>query len=131
MSRLNVDGKDLKRVLSWLLARDVSDSEIAEALNLAASTYSRQKEEDGRPSFEDLTTVGKKLGLSARVLQITFGLLDTDALVLLDPEEMRQYLEVGGGNYPQYPLTVEHETTRSATDRERIKLERQPDVSPL
>jgi hypothetical protein len=33
------------------------------------------------------------------MLQITVGLLDTDALILLDAAEMKQYLEQGGGNH--------------------------------
>jgi hypothetical protein len=33
------------------------------------------------------------------MLQIAFGLLDTDALVLLNEDGMKQYLEQGGGNH--------------------------------
>jgi hypothetical protein len=33
------------------------------------------------------------------MLQIAFGLLDTDALILLTEDDMKQYLEQGGGNH--------------------------------
>jgi hypothetical protein len=94
-----MDGKPIRRVLEWLLNRDLTDADMAAALDVHPSNYSRHKDDDGYPSFEELATLGEHFHLSPRMLQIAFGLLDTDALVLLDHDEMRQYLEQGGGNH--------------------------------
>lgn len=89
-------GKDLPRVLEWLLNRDVPDSEISSALKLAKATYSRRKDAEDFPSYTELTALGESLGVSARVLQIAFGWRGEDELILLDLEEMRQYMEQAG-----------------------------------
>ena len=99
MARTNMDGKPIRRVLEWLLNRDLTDADIAAALDVHPSNYSRHKDDDGYPSFGELTTLGEHFHVSPRMLQIAFGLLDTDALVLLDEDEMKQYLEQGGGNH--------------------------------
>jgi hypothetical protein len=65
----------------------------------APSNYSRHKDDDGYPSFEELTTLGGYFHVSPTMLQIAFGLLDTDALILLNEDGMKQYLEQGGGNH--------------------------------
>ncbi|CAM3205192.1 hypothetical protein [Mycobacterium intermedium] len=96
MPRLNRAGKDLGRVLEWLLNRDVPDSEIGSALNLAKATYSRRKDADDFPNYAELLAIGEHFGLSARVLQIAFGWRGEDELILLDVEEMRQYMDQAG-----------------------------------
>lgn len=96
MPRLTRTGKELGRVLEWLLNRDVPDGEIASALNLAKATYSRRKDADDFPSYAELISLGEHFGLSARVLQIAFGWRGEDELILLDIDEMRQYLEQAG-----------------------------------
>ncbi|GAB3011497.1 hypothetical protein [Mycobacterium bourgelatii] len=96
MSRRNRAGKDLARVLEWLLNRDVPDSEIGSALNLAKATYSRRKDADDFPNYAELSALAESLGLSARVLQIAFGWRGEDELILLDLAEMRQYMEQAG-----------------------------------
>lgn len=96
MPRLTRSGKDLGRVLEWLLNRDIPDGEIATALNLPKATYSRRKDAEDFPSYAELIAIGEKFGLSARVLQIAFGWRGDDELVLLDLEEMRQYMEQAG-----------------------------------
>ncbi|MXO38085.1 hypothetical protein C3477_01820 [Mycobacterium kansasii] len=96
MPRLNRAGKDLGRVLEWLLNRDVPDSEIGSALKLPKATYSRRKEADDFPDFAELIAVGEYFDLSPRVLQIAFGWRGEDELILLDVDEMRQYMEQAG-----------------------------------
>ena len=99
MARINMDGKPIRRVLEWLLNRDLTDADMAAALDVHPSNYSRHKDDDDYPSFEELATLGEHFHVSPRMLQIAFGLLDTDALILLDEDEMKQYLEQGGGNH--------------------------------
>src|SRR5882724_6859545 len=96
MPRLSRAGKELGRVLEWLLNRDVSDGEIGSALKLAKATYSRRKDADDFPNYAELIALGEHFGLSARVLQIAFGWRGEDELILLNIEEMRQYMEQAG-----------------------------------
>lgn len=96
MPRTNKAGRDLRRVLEWLLNRDVPDTEIGAALNLAKATYSRRKEAADFPSYAELIDVGDAFGLSARVLQIAFGWRGEDELVLLDTDEVRQFMDQAG-----------------------------------
>jgi transcriptional regulator with XRE-family HTH domain len=107
MARTNMDGKSIKLVLRWLLNREeLQDAEIATATGLTASTYSRRKDSEDFPSFEDLEKIGQHFGISARMLQIAFGLRDLSELVILEDGEMRQYIEQGGANHPHHPLLV-------------------------
>ena len=99
MARTNMDGKPIRRVLEWLLNCDLTDADMAAALDVHPSHYSRHKDDDAYPCFEELTTLGAYFHVSPRMLQIAFGLLDTDALILLDEDEMKQFLEQGGGNH--------------------------------
>lgn len=96
MPRLNRAGKDLGRVLEWLLNRDVPDGEIGSALNLAKATFSRRKDADDFPDYAELLAVGEHFGISSRVLQIAFGWRGEDELILLDVDEMRQYMDQAG-----------------------------------
>jgi len=41
----NRDGKDIKRVLEWLLNRDFTDADLAAALGAPPSNYSRHKDD--------------------------------------------------------------------------------------
>jgi hypothetical protein len=99
MARTNMDGKPIRRVLEWLLNRDLTDADMAAALDVHTSNYSRHKDDERYPSFEELAILGEYFHISPRMLQIAFGLLGTDALILLDDDEMKQYLEQGGGNH--------------------------------
>jgi len=93
MPRTNQDGKDIKLVLSWLNRRHMADTELAAALDMPPTNYSRRKDADDFPTFEELDRLASAFGLSARALQIAFGHLGADALVLLDVAELRQYAE--------------------------------------
>ena len=96
MPRLSRAGKDIGRVLEWLLNRDVPDGEIGSALNLPKATYSRRKDAEDFPSYAELTALAEYFGLSSRVLQIAFCWRGEDELILLNVEEMRQYVEQAG-----------------------------------
>ena len=96
MPRLNQAGKDIRRVLEWLLNRDVPDSEIGSSLGLSKATYSRRKDAEDFPNFAELTTLGEALNISPRVLQIAFGWRGADELILLNVDEARQYLDQVG-----------------------------------
>ncbi|HWT49134.1 MAG TPA: hypothetical protein VN255_11335 [Mycobacterium sp.] len=45
MVHTNRDGKDIKRVLEWLLNRDFTDADLAAALGAPPSNYSRHKDD--------------------------------------------------------------------------------------
>lgn len=96
MPRLNQAGKDIRRVLEWLLNRDVPDTEIGSILGLSKATYSRRKDADDFPNFAELTTLGEALEISPRMLQIAFGWRGEDELVLLTIDEAHQYLDQVG-----------------------------------
>jgi len=96
MPRLNQAGKDIRRVLEWLLNRDVPDTEIGSILGLSKATYSRRKDAEDFPNFAELTALGEALAISPRVLQIAFGWRGMDELILLTVEEGRQYLDQVG-----------------------------------
>lgn len=96
MPRLNQAGKDIRRVLEWLLNRDVPDTEIGSILGLSKATYSRRKDAEDFPTFAELTTLGDALGVSPRVLQIAFGWRGQDELILLTVDEARQYMDQVG-----------------------------------
>lgn len=96
MPRLNQAGKDIRRVLEWLLNRDVPDTEIGSILGLSKATYSRRKDAQDFPSFSELAALGEALAISPRVLQIAFGWRGMDELILLTVDEGRQYLDQVG-----------------------------------
>lgn len=106
MSRTNFDGKPIRRVLSWLTNRDLTDSDLATALDMPTTTFSRRKDEDSFPSYEELTRFAMYFDLAQRPLQIAFGYRDLDDLVLLTDKGMQEYLEMGGGNHPHPTMPV-------------------------
>lgn len=91
----------MKLVLGWLRAHTLSDAEMADALGLPTTNYSRRKDADDFPSFEELGQLAKHFKLSPLALQVAFGYLDP-AVVLLDDDGLRQYIEQGGGARPSY-----------------------------
>lgn len=106
MSHVNFDNKPIRRVLSWLTNRDLTDADLAFALDLPTTTFSRRKDEDNFPSFEEINILANHFGLDDKALQISFGHLDIDALILLDEKGMWQYLEQGGANHPHPTMPV-------------------------
>lgn len=115
--RTNQGGKDIQRVLQWLLNRDVPESDIAAALDLPTSNYSRRKVKDDYPNYEELMRIGDYFGLSSIMLQIAFGLRGREELILLNDDDMRLYIEQGGGTEEVAGLlgkssTIEERRTR-------------------
>lgn len=122
-----MDGQPIRRVLEWLLNRELTDAEMADALEMPASTYSRHKEAADYPTFEDLGRIGAAFEVSARMLQVAFGYLDLSE-VMLDDDAMRQYLRQGGGNYLDHPMVV---TRNGKAPPKRPRYVRQEDVEAL
>lgn len=121
MTRTNVDGKSIKMVLQWLLNKDdLKDEEIAQAIDIPPSTFSKRKDKDDYPTYEELENIGRHFSVSARVLQISFGYRGLEELVVLDDEEMREYLELGGANHAHYPLEVVHHHPLPPAAREEV-----------
>jgi excisionase family DNA binding protein len=96
-------GKPIRRVLEWLVNRDLTDAEMAKALGIPPANYSRRKDQDDFPNFEELTRFGEHFGVNPLVLQISFGFLPRDGVVLLDEAGMAQYVQLGVGDVPQLP----------------------------
>jgi len=99
VSRLTWNHKPIRLVLSWLTNRDLTDADLAAALDTTPPTYSRHKDDDDFPSFEELGVLGEHFGVSPTVLQIAFGHRAPEEVVLLSGPELRQYLELGGANH--------------------------------
>jgi transcriptional regulator with XRE-family HTH domain len=101
-----MDGQSIRRVLEWLLSRDLTDADLAAALDIPPATFSRHKDRQDFPTFEDLQQLGTAFGINPLMLQISFGYLGLEALSLLDDEGMWQFLRQGGGNYIHPPLVT-------------------------
>jgi hypothetical protein len=87
MPRQSKDGKGLKRVLQWILDRDVTDTQIASALNKPAATFHRRKDARDFPTWDELEVIGEHFGVNSRWLQVQFGYLRPGELVV-DPEPL-------------------------------------------
>lgn len=103
MPRTDAHGHEISQAIGWLLGRNVLDKEMADALGWTAATYSRNKDEESFPTFEQLNQLADCFQLSARVLQIWFGLLTEDTILLLNDDELVQYTRLGGGSHPSAP----------------------------
>ena len=126
MPRTNQDGKDIRLVVSWLCGRFVSDAEMADALGIPTTNYSRKKSDDEFPTFEELGKVAGHFSLSALALQVAFGYLDA-GVVLLDDEGMRQYVQQGGGDTPSFPRRRDGALVNSApAPRRRRRVDAPP-----
>ena len=84
---------DARALLEWLLRRRINHSEIAEALAIPESTYSRRRKRPRGwcPTYEDLNLIGHHFGVSPRVLQIKFGHRGSDEVAILNDDELRQH----------------------------------------
>lgn len=78
MSRLSRSGRSLKRWLEYQLDCDINDAEMAKALGVSPSTYSRRKDEDENGDM--LVSVAEHFGLNRTALLVEFGMLDIDEL---------------------------------------------------
>lgn len=129
MPRTNQDGKDIRLTIGWLLGRPLSDAEMAEALDIPAATYSRRKDQDEFPSFEELQLLADKFQLHALALQVAFGYLDTH-VVLLDEVGMRQYMEQGGALLCTKRQQDEVLDDGLVSQSSRVRRMRRPDAPP-
>jgi transcriptional regulator with XRE-family HTH domain len=74
------DGRTARQSVSRLLSRGVRDSEMAAALGLSVSTYSRRKDKPDFPTFAELRQLADRLGVDETLLLVDFGLVDVNSL---------------------------------------------------
>jgi transcriptional regulator with XRE-family HTH domain len=89
MPLLDRDGRDARQSLSRLLSRRVRDGEMAAALDISVSTYSRRKDRPDFPTFAELRQIAERLGVNRTILLVDFGYLDVGEL----NEELRRLYE--------------------------------------
>jgi hypothetical protein len=80
MPRPNRARKTLKRILEWQLNSDITDAQLGAALGMPPATFSRRKDAEGFPTFEELERIGRALHVNPRWLQVEFGYLGKDEL---------------------------------------------------
>ncbi len=74
------DGRTARQSVSRLLSRDVRDSEMAAALGLSLSTYSRRKDKPDFPTYGELRHIAERLGVDDTILLVDFGHIDVESL---------------------------------------------------
>jgi transcriptional regulator with XRE-family HTH domain len=62
---------------------------MAAALNISLSTYSRRKDRDDFPTFDELRLLAERLGVDRTILHVDFGYLDVSEV----SDELRQRYE--------------------------------------
>ena len=128
MARTNQDGKGIKLVLEFLSHRHLPDTELAAALEIPPTNYYRRRDADDFPTFEELGKFAEYFSLSARALQVAFGYIRLDE-ILLGEDELRQYLEQGGGKnlpHPHRTTTMRQQTSAMNNGRLRIRQDAPP-----
>lgn len=86
MPLIDRDGRTARQSVSRLLSRRVRDSELAAALGLTLSTYSRRKDKPDFPTYAELRRIADRLGVDETVLLVDFGHVDVASL----NDELRQ-----------------------------------------
>ncbi len=86
MPLIDRDGRTARQSVSRLLSRRVRDSELAAALGLTLSTYSRRKDKADFPTYAELRRIADRLGVDETVLLVDFGHVDVASL----NDELRQ-----------------------------------------
>jgi transcriptional regulator with XRE-family HTH domain len=74
------DGRTARQSVSRLLSRGVRDSEMAGALGLSLSTYSRRKDKVDFPTYAELRRLAERLGVDETLLLVDFGHVDVASL---------------------------------------------------
>jgi transcriptional regulator with XRE-family HTH domain len=74
------DGRTARESVSRLLSRGVRDNEMAAALGLSLSTYSRRKDKPDFPTFAELRQIAERLGVDETILLVDFGHVDVASL---------------------------------------------------
>jgi transcriptional regulator with XRE-family HTH domain len=80
------DGRTARQSVSRLLSRGVRDSEMAAALGLSLSTYSRRKDKPDFPTYAELRQLAERLGVDETILLVDFAHVDVASL----NDELRQ-----------------------------------------
>jgi DNA polymerase IIIc chi subunit len=80
MPLLDRDGRTARQSVSRLLSRAVRDGEMAAALDISISTYSRRKDRPDFPTFAELRQIAERLGVNRTILLVDFGYLDVNEL---------------------------------------------------
>ena len=77
---LDRDGRTARQSVSRLLSRGVRDSEMAVALDVSLSTFSRRKDKPDFPSYSELRQISERFGVDETVLLVDFGYVDVTSL---------------------------------------------------
>ena len=77
---LDRDGRTARQSVSRLLSRRVRDSEMAVALDVSLSTFSRRKDKPGFPSYVELRQISEYFGVDETILLVDFGYVDVTSL---------------------------------------------------
>jgi hypothetical protein len=80
MPVLDRDGRTARQAVSRLLSRGVRDSEMAVALDVSLSTFSRRKDKPDFPSYVELRQISQRFGVDETVLLVDFGYVDVTSL---------------------------------------------------
>jgi hypothetical protein len=80
MPMLDRDGRTARQSVSRLLSRGVRDSEMAVALDVSLSTFSRRKDKPDFPSYGELRQISERFGVDETVLLVDFGYVDVTSL---------------------------------------------------
>jgi transcriptional regulator with XRE-family HTH domain len=74
------DGRTARQCVSRMLSRGVRDGEMASALGLSISTYSRRKDRPDFPTYHELRRLAENLHVDETLLLIDFGYVDVSTL---------------------------------------------------
>jgi transcriptional regulator with XRE-family HTH domain len=80
------DDRTARQAVARLLSRRVHDSEMAGALGISVSTFSRRKDKPDFPSFGELCQIADCFGVDETVLLVDFRYVDVTSL----NEELRR-----------------------------------------
>ncbi|NDJ91479.1 helix-turn-helix domain-containing protein [Mycolicibacter kumamotonensis] len=80
MAITDVDGRTVRESVCRLLSRGVRDSEIAAALDMSVSTFSRRKNRSDFPTFGELRKIAERLGVDETILLVDFGYIEVASL---------------------------------------------------
>jgi hypothetical protein len=80
MPMLDRDGRTARQSVSRLLSRRVRDSEMAVALDVSLSTFSRRKDKSDFPSYGELRQISEYFGVDETILLVDFGYVDVTSL---------------------------------------------------
>jgi transcriptional regulator with XRE-family HTH domain len=74
------DGRTARQAVARLLSRRVHDTEMAAALDVSLSTFSRRKDKPDFPSYAELRQISERFGVDETVLLVDFGYVDVTSL---------------------------------------------------